>query len=232
MNSFLFKANTVGVVSAGRETAPVFRIRRQAGYSLVELIVVIAIIAIMAGFVIIGIRTILPGLRANQAMNQVVNSMREARMLAMSQNRNVRFQFTANNRIEVVLQNEGCTDLASTACWDVVRDATRNPATTLERGHQFIRNGLTDTPDGLGVGAITGSIAFGGTSFSPPNTRRFVFTEDGFLTEFPNLADPINGTIFIGLPNGGNNLTRAVTILGTTGRIRAWRWRNGWQISR
>ena len=43
--------------------------------------------------------------------------------------------------------------------------------------------------------------------------------------------DPVNGTVFIGVP-GDMKTARAITILGSTGRVRTYSWTGvayGWQ---
>jgi hypothetical protein len=42
-----------------------------------------------------------------------------------------------------------------------------------------------------------------------------------------DIDTPVNGTIYIGAPDGDEDLARAVTIQGATGIIRAWHYRNG-----
>jgi hypothetical protein len=182
------------------------------------------------GFAVFGIRDILPGMHANRAMYQTIATLREARMLAMSQNRSVSVQFVENNMIQVLIRDVpvGSTGWGADV-WHYVRDIAErsfDPSVTFERGYQFTRNAVTlDTPDGVGGNA--GDLVFGGSIVAVGTAHRFVFTPDGFLTNVNDLDDPVNGTIFIGLPGGATHLTRAVTILGTTGRIRAWRWRDG-----
>ena len=236
----VFDRSVVTVASPGAGAAAVSavsvnrRARRQAGFSLLELVIMMVIIAIVIGFAVIAINSLIPGIRANQATQQVVSTLREARMLAMSQNRVVRLQFTSNNRIETRAQVAGCTDLMDALCWEALTGITQTPSTTLEHGFQFFRRAslAVDTPDGLGPPIA--HIVFGGTPVDPGAPRTFMFTADGFLAQVPNAEDPMNGTIFIGLPDSNDdNLTRAVTILGTTGRIRSWQWRgNGWVVTR
>lgn len=225
INRFSFSVNR-GVV---RKSVHVSGVRRQAGFSLVELVIVLAIIAIIAGFAIIGIASTLAGMRANKAMYQVVESMRDARMLAMSQQRRVSMQFTANNAVTVLIRNDAGVFTSVSDFLSLAYD----PSTILENGHQFMNgNSYGDTTDGFGY---EGAIVFSGSPVNPgdPPDRTFIFTEDGYLTEDFDLHQPINGTIFIGLPGGEERLMRAVTILGATGRIRSYQWRNnGWQLSR
>jgi hypothetical protein len=48
-----------------------------------------------------------------------------------------------------------------------------------------------------------------------------VFQSDGEFLDGTTFL-PINGTIFLGFP-GQQSTARAVTVLGTTGRVRGWK---------
>ena len=228
-----FKINQVNAADFGRKAVAVFSTRRQAGFSLMEMAIVVAIVMIVLGISLLGITTILPGLRASQAMHQVMSAMREARMLAMSNNLGVRVQFMSNNRIEKRIQVEGCTNLANASCWEDITDRRYNPVTMLGNGNEFWRNNtIAAMPDDFTGGLVINQTNTSGTGGA--TTTILMFTEDGFLTRVTDPENPISATIFIGLRNNtNNNLLRAVTILGTTGRIRAWRWLdNAWQVTR
>jgi hypothetical protein len=71
--------------------------------------------------------------------------------------------------------------------------------------------GVSDTPDAFGA---TAAVAFGG-----PTT--VYFQPDGSLTDAQTL--PISGTVFLGDPTRPLS-ARAVTVLGPTGRVEAYRW--------
>ena len=186
---------------------------RQAGFSMLELLLVLTIIAIMAGLSVPSILELRENYRANQAMYQVVASLREARLMAMSQNRRISIQFPTNQRILV-------------QPWDgsgLPLENISDPSTSFEYGYQFVRNTTADTPYNT-AGGIQGAIVFDGTLIEPGVGNEMVFTTDGFLTMNSNFDDPIDGVVFIGLPNSADTPARAVTILGATGRISTWTW--------
>jgi type IV fimbrial biogenesis protein FimT len=230
-------ANSGNAVNAGPAGIAVFYRRRQNGFSLIELVVTLAIIAIMTALVVPNLRSFMSGMRSNKAMYQVVESLRNARMLAMSQNRAVSVQFffkttTDSGMIEVKIRNES-------ADWDKYDDTvwedttTVAPAfiasTTLEDNYRFIAWSV--------VSAVSSSTSY---SYGPtPSddiasgaaTERFMFSPDGFLVKLPDFANPINGTIFISPPDGvsdsDNRLVRAVTVQGASGRSDGWQLKNG-----
>jgi hypothetical protein len=79
-----------------------------------------------------------------------------------------------------------------------------------------IPSGITkDTPMGFGN---CSAVCIASTSGGPTTMR---FGPTGAFTDGVN--NPVNGTIFLGTA-GVNNMGRAVTIMGGTGRIRSYSW--------
>jgi prepilin-type N-terminal cleavage/methylation domain-containing protein len=175
-------------------------VRSQAGFSLLEVLVVVAIgiaLAAMAGLQIIEAR---PRLQGDGGMRVVMSHMRTARELAISERRYMRLVYTAPSHIEIL------------------REEVPGPATTqvftkdMESGVQFhIFAGLPDTPDAFG----------GGTPVNFGAALDIKFTPDGTLVN--QNGGGANGTVFLGIP-GYPFSARAVTVLGSTGRIRGYRW--------
>lgn len=178
-----------------------------AGYSIIELLVVVGILFVITSFAVIGIRGTIPKMRVNAALNQVVSQMRIAREQAISLRRDVQVQFIGNNQIQLTRLNPpsagGGTVVLSTV--------------TLEGRARFLLfSGVPDTPDALGNSA---AISFGGTP-------TMLFMSDGTFVDTNGV--PLNGTIFLGM-QGDSTTARAVTILGPTGRVRGYKWTgNSW----
>jgi len=173
---------------------------RNAGFSLVELLIVISLLTIAIGIAILNSGSALPNMQANAAMNQVVEQVRTARESALAQRRNFQILFLGSNQIQLrrlELPPAPPTDF---------------PAVTLTSGVQFtLFSGLPDTPDNFGNAT---AVSFGG---SPTLT----FLSDGTFVDSGGI--PLNGTVFIGIP-GHTETARAITILGTTGRVGRYLW--------
>jgi prepilin-type N-terminal cleavage/methylation domain-containing protein len=175
-------------------------VRSHAGYSLIELVVVlgiVAVLAVMAGLQIVQAK---PSLDGDGAMRVVLGQIRASRELAITERRNMRITFIGDSVVRVIRE-------------EVPGPQTTTLSTTgVERGVTFtLVNGLPDTPDAFGR---TKAIDFGSATFAR-------FTPDGTLTDQD--GNTINGTIFMAQP-GSTRSARAITVLGSTGRIRAYKW--------
>ena len=85
-----------------------------------------------------------------------------------------------------------------------------------EGGATFqVFNSLPDTPMAFGN---TSAGYFGGVSGGPPVMK---FTSTGAFIDAGNAF--VDGTVFLGQP-GQPSTARAVTILGSTGRVRQYHW--------
>jgi prepilin-type N-terminal cleavage/methylation domain-containing protein len=238
-----FQDNRADTSDAGQPARFPASRRRQAGFTAIEVLIVVAIIAIVAAIAVPGIMRTLANMRANGAMYQVMESLRNARMLAMSQNNSVSVRFPANTAdvVEVRIWDTasagnfydftGNYETADTQ-WVNIRTvvpAANDPSVRSEVfSYQLIAGtGLSSDAAADVTNALTpdpgSNLAVGGPA------GRLMFSEDGILMAIPNFDAPVNGTIFIGPPGDGsdNGLVRAVTILGATGRIDGWMLRDG-----
>src|SRR5271163_323338 len=78
--------------------------RRQRGTSIVELMAVVGLVVTLSAFAIMS--TVRPSTttRANNAVDAVVETLRQGRQLAISKRRNVLVAFNGTNQIQVTLQ--------------------------------------------------------------------------------------------------------------------------------
>jgi hypothetical protein len=149
-----------------------------------------------------------PALKGDGALRVVVGQVNTARELAITNRRNMRLVYTADNQVQIVQEN------------------VPGPSTTvlssvpLEGGVAFtLVPALPDTPKRFGNSA---AISF-------TNALEVKFTPDGKLVNESGAY--LNGTVFLALPNQKLS-ARAVTIMGSTGQIRAYKWDGSqWKLS-
>lgn len=153
--------------------------------------------------------------RANSAMDVVLGQLRVARQLAISQRRNVKITFnTSASPLSVtyqVMPNPGDTYTPTAFTVPLPPQVTFGSVA-----------GEIDTPMGFGTcsGAFGVCIAGGGPPFPP-----MYYTSVGTFTD-ATYVNPLNGTIFMAIP-GQASTARAVTIMGSTGRVRSYSFLNG-----
>ena len=182
--------------------------RGQHGFSLIELMVVLTIIFIVSAIAVTMLTPNLQQARVDAEMREVLDTFRQAREFSIANRRYVQISFPANNQIQVT-QMDNLTPGAGGV----------NPVlTTLTLAPPLVFNldGMPDTPDAYGNG---NAIEIAGINGGPP--AGMYFESDGQFVAAATYL-PINGTVFMGYP-GQQSTARAVTILGTTGRVRGWK---------
>lgn len=181
------------------------------GFSLVEIIVVIALIFTLTSIALVHLQPAIQGMRADSAMAEVKSTLRQARELAISQRRNIVVTFANNNTIQL---------------WQVqvlpgpiqVRAPQPFLSIPLSPPVQFMTfQGEVDTPDGFGIPAIPGGISFAGVNGGPPSGM--MFQSDGSFVNGNGTV--ISGTVYVGF-QGTPSSARAITVMGATGRVKAY----------
>jgi Tfp pilus assembly protein FimT len=181
---------------------------RDGGFSTLELALVIAVIGLLISTSVPIFNNMIPGLRADSALQTVTSQLRQARFNAVDQRRNFLVTFNGTNEILVQRQEINLTTGAVTG-------TTQIADTFLPAGVTYIvMSGVPDTPDGLtNSGPVSG---FGCTSNTTPCT--LTFQSDGEVLSGTTVT---GGTISFGIA-GTPTTQRAVTIMGATGRIRGY----------
>ena len=185
---------------------------KEAGFTLVELLMVVAVGGTLAGISIMGFANAATSIRGDNGMVQVMSQLRMARDLAINQRRAMEVEFLAPNEIRITRQ-------------DIPAGTTLMNQFFLEGTVQFLQfSGVPDTPDGFGD---SDEIDFGGGP-----SQQIGFLGDGMLVDLSNPAIagmPVSGTVFLGIPNQPGS-ARAVTVFGGTGRVRGYTWiANEWR---
>ena len=177
--------------------------RSEDGYSLIELMAVGSVIAILAAMATWQVAGGRAGFQADGAMRVVMAELNAARETAVAQRRYIRVDFADDNGLTVTRV-------------ETPSGETELHSVQFEGGVEFgLADGAGDTPD-----------AFGNDTAAPGS---ILFSSDGMAVDAS--GDPVNSTIFMLRPGAPETL-RAVTVLGSTGRVRAYRWYGGSNWSR
>ena len=184
--------------------------KQQDGFTLLETVVVVAIMMIMMSFAIFKSSNIMPNYKADSAQDVVVSTLRQARQLAITERRDVQVWID---------QGFSGTDQVQHLKYQVVAIGGDTPQAVVSVGlpkqAQFVLEGIADTPMGFGN---SNAVYIGGVTGGPAVMK---FRSTGAYTD--PVYSPLNGTIFVGIPAQAFT-ARAVTIMGGTGRVRPYTW--------
>lgn len=207
---------------------------RHNGFSLLESMVVVAIISIVTGMAVLQWQGSRLSYQANAAMDTVSGQLRVARQLAIAQRRCVTvFLSSSDSTYTPALPSVAyLVDYTATACPGIAADNTGVTGQTmrqplLDKATYWNMGGQTipDTPMAFGTCSGNYGVCINGVSGGPTT---MMFNSTGQFTDFTGV-NPINGTIFIGIPANkiSSDNVRAVTILGATGRVRPYTYLAG-----
>ena len=191
------------------------RSARQAGFSLIEMLLVVGILATVAGIAVPISTTFIAQAKADSANAMAIAAIVGARDRAIADRRNIELTFETPNKVRA--ERIEVSPPTKTIVSEVF----------FENGLTFINppSGTPDSPDLFGGG--TGAVRFTGTPCGTSGVLNCaMFTSDGSLIDAS--GDVVNGTIVLGR-QGSQVPSRAITILGVTGLIRTYKWSGtGW----
>lgn len=194
--------------------------RGEWGVSLMELMITLAVIITICAMAIVQIMPAVANARADAALRQVIDQLRQAREYSVTNRRYVQVTFpvvVVGGQTQYQVQMLERNDLtAGAGPVDPVLSTVpiQAPITF------YVNPAMPDTPDAFGN---ANSIFFGGVAGGP--IAGMLFQSDGELVAAGTYL-PINGTVFLGVA-GQPAQTRAVTVLGSTGRVRGWKAPSG-----
>ena len=187
--------------------------RKMCGFSLIETMIVVAIIMVTMGTALIQIAPILKESKAQAALQTTLGQMRRAHELAIDQRQVYRISFTAPRTIQL---DRVAIDPVTKAKILTFQSKIDIPLETQFTTVTGMPTTPTKVPEGFGNGTVAIDFAqdFGGGG------TEIYFQRDGTALDATNRVN--NGVIYMCRP--GELLScKAVSLMGTTGRSKGWR---------
>jgi Tfp pilus assembly protein FimT len=192
-----------------------------AGFSLLEMAIVMAIMMIVAAISFISLQPALKAQRLTNAYNTTLSAMRMARDNAVAQRTSYHLQFiktTTSSTITVSPTLSTFQGAQSTVTYALPTDV----AFSAEYGIP-----TSGTPDGFGSGAASIDFGYTAQGTGTGGLTDLYFCPDGTAQDATGGAGSCagnwnSGVVYIARP-GELMSSRALTIWGGTGRIRGWR---------
>jgi len=187
------------------------RSRKIRGFSLIELMVVIALTLVVTAFSIMTIQPSLKQGHVTQAFNQTLMALRQARDFSIAQ-RQIYYVTLSNAAVpNTITITQGSTGTVTTT-YSLPSDV----AFVAIPGIPVSQAAFPTTPDLFGIGAT--AIDFDqGVAGGVKNV--IYFYPDGSAEDV--IGNVNNGVVYVAMP-GFVNTSRAITLWGATGRLRAW----------
>jgi prepilin-type N-terminal cleavage/methylation domain-containing protein len=164
-------------------------IRKESGFSLLELMIVIAIIAILAAITVPNVLSWLPGKRLRYAADELYGNLQYAKMMAIKNNEKwaVYYDFSGNSY--KLIRDYGGSGQADFRTVD------------LDQYGSGVRYGTGDATQSVPGGSITSALADGNSYDSPDDTA--VFDSQGTADNlgYVYLRTDGGATIAVGTPS-------------------------------
>lgn len=186
--------------------------RKDRGFSLLEMLIVIAIGLSMAGVTVMALMPLLKQSHVDAAYDTTLSVIRNYRNQSITQSKRYILTFTAPGTITVQY-------------WGVGVPVSPPPVTvaayTLPNDIQFaVQAGFpAAAPDSFGTGVVAIDFDQGVLG----NQSYIMFMPDGSSQD--TLGNFNSGVVYLTRP-GDLYSSRAITVFGTTGRVRGWRLYN------
>jgi prepilin-type N-terminal cleavage/methylation domain-containing protein len=176
------------------------RASSQRGFSLLETMAALSIAAIVGSMATANLVAARRAIQGDGAMRMVMTQLNVAREMAITQRRLMEVQFNGSNIVRIVRHE--APGIATTTVATAILESRAQFALTAN---------VPDTPDAFGAG---NAVSFG-------QAQAVMFNTDGTLID--TNGSPVNGSVFLAI-SGQPESTRAVTVLGSTGRVRGYKW--------
>jgi prepilin-type N-terminal cleavage/methylation domain-containing protein len=194
------------------------RLHAQLGFSLLELMLTLSIILILSGVTFFSLQPALKQARVTTAYDTTLMALRNTRQLAVAQRKRYIVAFAAPGTITISYWGKAVPPAVADPPPVVVQTLNLpvDVQFTVIAGQP---TAPTAVPDGFGGG--TTAIDFG-QALAIGTQPSVMFMPDGSSQDALGLGYYNSGVVYVGRPAELQSM-RAVTVFGTTGRVRGWR---------
>jgi len=191
------------------------------GFSLLEMLVAIAISLTLAGITVMAFVPVMKTQSVTTAYNYTLTTLRRARDQASGDMRTYVVTFTTPGTITVQqsVSTSGTCQIPATGSVLITTVLPSDITFHVEPGVPTSNTVAPTTPDQFG----TAGYAIDFDEPNTPGTATICFNPDGTATDA--LGNINNGVVYLGRP-GDLYSSRAITLWGSTGRLRGWRLYN------
>jgi prepilin-type N-terminal cleavage/methylation domain-containing protein len=209
--------------------------QRASGFSLIEMMIVVALIIVLASITVVSLVPVLKQQRVTNAYNTTLAAMRQARDNAVAQRTSYSVTFSntvSPNTITVAPTVLGFQGDQNTMTYQLPTDVT------FQTNSAISSTAAPDSGAGASFGAGANAIDFGYTATSNNGGQNIIyFCPDG-SAQTASCTETVSGTQYstvggyslnwddgvVYLARSGDLLSsRAITLWGGTGRIHGWR---------
>jgi len=184
--------------------------RDEDGYSVIELLIIAAVVVILTGLSVFTLAPQQRAYRTDDAAGQITNFMRDAYHRALSQRQTMRVQVDRSNMVVTI------TDEGTLPGGDEVEVRRAKLSNEISVNQPTVSSALLNPPAApynYAVATYTTNIW----------TARF--RSDGSVVD--TAGNSMSATLFVSVANmktTETNLIRAITVFGPSGSIRVWRY--------
>lgn len=193
--------------------------RGQRGMSMIELIVVCAIMVVVMVIAIPQLAGARRNTRATAGPAEIKAQLRYARQMAMARQRAVTFQYETNDReINVILHNGSGLPVLNDAAYPLTA------GNSILRTVSLVTGGVTADEIAYGLPPNVTNAPLGDTTTLTPavnNQINVTFQPDGSVVN--TAGGTANFALIFYHPDYAETTTRAVSVLGASGRVKVWR---------
>ena len=184
---------------------------------MIELLIVVALLTIMAGFAVPQVISMRRVVRFNGLHREIISQLRLARQLAMSQRQVMRFRYDNTNKQILIIDNQergtAANPTANNTSNDVIVKTTSLvgfgvPAGEIAYGQPS--GAPTSLPDGVSLNALSNGLV------------EVVFQPDGSVLD--SSGNPSNAALFFYDNKAPTQTAIAISVLGAGGRVKNWRY--------